>query len=231
MNKICYFCGEPATSREHSPPKCIFPRAKDSADQTDYRNNLIVVPSCDIHNTAKSTDDEYLLYILTMSIASNRVGGHHFLFKVYRAITRRPKLLERIMIEHEYVTAHDTINNTWHKTLAFKVDDKRLNSVFTHIAKAIYFNEFQDIWNESVNILPEFTLSFSDIKKNQLQEAFINEVNSFLSETPRKGNNQDAFYYQVRKLDGKTVMRLCFYENSKVTITSKQLPTRGSTLR
>ena len=221
MNKTCYFCGEPATSREHCPPKCVFPRAKDSADKTDYRNNLIVVPSCDIHNIAKSKNDEYLLYILTMSIVSNQVGGHHFLSKVYRAITRRPKLLERLMIKHEYVTVHDTVNDTWHKTIAFQVDEERLNSIFTHIAKAIYFYEFQTIWDKEVNITPEFTISLNDTKKNKLQEEFINEVDGFLNDAPRNGANQDAFYYQIKQLDGKTVMRLCFYGNSKVTVTSK----------
>ena len=53
----CYYCGEPAMSEEHVPPKCLFPEQKDTGK--DYRKNLITVPSCDKHNAGKSCDDEF----------------------------------------------------------------------------------------------------------------------------------------------------------------------------
>ena len=48
--KMCYYCGKKASSREHVPPKCIF---LDSVDGKKNKNNLITVPSCYEHNTAK----------------------------------------------------------------------------------------------------------------------------------------------------------------------------------
>ena len=59
-NETCYYCGKPATSREHAPPRSFFP---DSS-----KLNLITVPSCDIHNGRKSKDDEYVRALLVMSI-------------------------------------------------------------------------------------------------------------------------------------------------------------------
>src|SRR5207249_7535044 len=56
----CYMCDRQATSHEHVPPKCIFPERKDT-DGQDLRAQLITVPSCDIHNSKKSKDDESLM--------------------------------------------------------------------------------------------------------------------------------------------------------------------------
>ena len=67
-----------ATSQEHAPPRCIFPEQKDTGG-IDYRKSLIKVPSCETHNTAKSTEDEYLMYVLPTSIAANNVGINQFL--------------------------------------------------------------------------------------------------------------------------------------------------------
>lgn len=62
MSKTCYMCDELATTVEHIPPKCIFPETKDLEDKTlNLRKKLLTVPSCTLHNNAKSGDDEYLL--------------------------------------------------------------------------------------------------------------------------------------------------------------------------
>jgi hypothetical protein len=47
IEKICYYCGERATTREHVPPKGFFPRKANLQPKT--------VPSCTKHNNAKST--------------------------------------------------------------------------------------------------------------------------------------------------------------------------------
>jgi hypothetical protein len=60
MKHICYYCNEIATTKEHTPPKCFFPKKKDlPSGSPDYRKNLITVPSCEKHNTGRSKDDEY----------------------------------------------------------------------------------------------------------------------------------------------------------------------------
>ena len=53
--ETCYMCDSIATTREHVPPKCLFPEKKDIGDDI-YRQNLITVPSCDKHNTSKSQE-------------------------------------------------------------------------------------------------------------------------------------------------------------------------------
>jgi len=55
----CYMCDQSSTSREHVPPRCLFPESKDV--RGDFRQNLLTVPSCDEHNSGKSADDEFLM--------------------------------------------------------------------------------------------------------------------------------------------------------------------------
>ncbi|MDN5882405.1 MAG: hypothetical protein L0H37_08540, partial [Nitrosospira sp.] len=77
----CYMCDQEATTMEHAPPKCIFPEKKDLSSYDDYRQGLITVPSCEEHNTTKSKDDEYLLYLLAASATSSVIGLNQFLTK------------------------------------------------------------------------------------------------------------------------------------------------------
>jgi hypothetical protein len=64
-NKFCYKCGNIATSREHVPPICLFPEAKDVFG-LNFRKDLITVSSRDGHNSNKSHDDEFLMVSIDM---------------------------------------------------------------------------------------------------------------------------------------------------------------------
>ncbi len=220
MTETCYYCGEPETSTEHAPPKCIFPKAKDSSDGKNYGNNLIKVPSCDAHNTLKSKEDEYLLYVLAMSLPSNDVGINQFMTKISRAVQRKPKLLDRLLIEYKNVTVHDTENDKWQNTIAIKPEEHRLNSIFEHIAKAIYFHETGCIWSGNVNILIEFMLSLTNVEQNERQSQMVNSFNEMLNSVEHKGNYPDVFSYQIVQDKGKFLIRMHFYGNSKVTAFS-----------
>ena len=89
-------CEKDATSEEHAPPKCLFPDEKDLPNGLNLRKDLIKVPSCESHNSAKSHDDEFLLYILCMNIATNSVALRQFFTKIRRSYKRRPALLHAL---------------------------------------------------------------------------------------------------------------------------------------
>ena len=90
-------CEKSANTVEHAPPKCVFPEGKDLAARLNYRRNLITVPSCEEHNTAKSRDDEYLLHVLAASITSSPIGPTQFLTKVRRSLERAPNLASTLL--------------------------------------------------------------------------------------------------------------------------------------
>ena len=64
MDDTCYMCHKPASTREHAPPLCFFPEAKDLEPPQDLRKHLITVPSCPDHNLSASKDDEYALVLV-----------------------------------------------------------------------------------------------------------------------------------------------------------------------
>jgi hypothetical protein len=99
----CYMCERPATSREHVPPRCLFPESKDM-DGESYRQNLITVPSCDQHNMAKSRDDEFLMVSLAGIIGNNSIGYRHKFGKVNKAVRRSAnRLLEEVFVKKKHV--------------------------------------------------------------------------------------------------------------------------------
>lgn len=51
--KQCYFCGNPATSREHAPPQMMF---------KSFDCDSITVSSCDLHNSEKSGRDQAIIH-------------------------------------------------------------------------------------------------------------------------------------------------------------------------
>jgi len=89
-DNFCYKCNDIATSREHVPPICLFPEAKDVSG-LNFRKDLITVPSCDKHNSKKSHDDEFLMVSIAGIVGNNLVGYLQFQTKVSRAIRRKSK--------------------------------------------------------------------------------------------------------------------------------------------
>ena len=218
MKSTCYYCGAPATSDEHAPPRALFPKLKDSPDGRNYRLNLQTVRSCDAHNTRKSKEDEYLLYVLVMSLPSNDIAKSQFLTTVKRAVEYRPKLLERMLIKYREVTYHDTENDTWHRSIAIQPDEARLTEMFTCIAKAMYVVEKQTFWPYNVSVMIEFMLALDDVPRNKSQAERSRDVEAFLNTAPHKGSNPEIFTYQFVEHDGHALMRLHFYGNTRVSV-------------
>ena len=67
--KICYWCGNAASSNEHVPPQNLFPNG--------YRKDLITVGSCKKHNEEFSKLDERLRYQMTL-MGDEEIVRKHF---------------------------------------------------------------------------------------------------------------------------------------------------------
>ena len=61
---LCIFCGKPATTRDHIPPKGIFPDPMPS--------DLITVPACESCNSNTKLDDEYFQWLITTGSGENK---------------------------------------------------------------------------------------------------------------------------------------------------------------
>lgn len=156
MSELCYWCSKPATSKEHVPPKCLFPKIKDAPDLGDQRKELITVPSCDQHNSEKSADDQYLMCILSVNILNNSTAERHVKSKIIRALERSPYLMSQCFGTNIDIAISEDGGRTLQPSKAIKVDDDRLHTCLEHIARALYFHIFNDRPAGRVQCTPEF---------------------------------------------------------------------------
>lgn len=215
---FCYWCGAPATSREHVPPKCLFPERKDFNDliQKDFRKYLITVPSCDVHNLRKSNDDEYLMICVASRTGNNVEAYFQAYTKVRRARERNPSIID---VESEEIieTANAQFPVQW-----VNVDTLRLSHSFEAIARALYFHEFGAQFEGRCQIVTRLFFHPDAAQSTQFNirscEMIELEIPSWNTET--KGENPEIFTYQFSPEDPMKVrtLRLTFYEKTQVYV-------------
>jgi hypothetical protein len=215
---ICYRCNTQATSDEHVPPKCLFPEQKDIFN-VDFRTALIKVPSCDIHNTQKSKDDEFLMICIASSVQANAIGYFHLKTKVKRAIQRKYNGFMESIIKNSKpaIIVDDKGNNI--SVLKGEANIKRLNSCFKNIAYGLYFEEFKKTFKGKIKIVNDLTVKETKNQKSfikLLEYAFLNDK----SKLPKKGENPEIFYYQFTEPDkfGLISLRMTFYEGINIYV-------------
>lgn len=208
FKETCYMCNMPATSREHVPPKCFFPEQKDLGK--DYRKNLISVPSCDLHNSQRSKDDEYVQFVITSHYKNKPVAQRQFSTKVMRALKRKPSMLS-FLKNPIPVTVFDK------PSAAFTVDRERFNKEIEHIARALYFLHHNEKLTLPVVVhSPDFFMinqPNADAVNQRMQEIEKMTIEA-ISGQPIHGVNQEIFYYQFLnvKETSRFVVRMVFYE-------------------
>ena len=136
-------CDAPATSKEHVPPKCIFPERKDSDGQY-LREGLITVPSCELHNSKKSADDEFLMVSIAGLFSNNSIGYQHKMTKVNRAIKKASnRLLDKAFLERKHFIV-PLKDNKFIEVIRGTPDFKRLEKCFEQIALGLFFHTLQN---------------------------------------------------------------------------------------
>lgn len=219
----CYRCDAEATSDEHVPPKCLFPEQKDLPAGVDYRKNLITVPSCDLHNSARSHDDEYLLCALVSSFENNEAARLHFETKILRLLKKKPWFQETLLKHYTPVILGEE------ETAAFKVDLKRLYNVLECTAHGLYYYTYREQWPNEVKVraLTLLQQHGADFVRNPLEEKMLQGAKLFFDKEEKQGENQDIFYYQIyRDLEKmQLILRMVFYGGVEVIgLSSPQIP-------
>jgi hypothetical protein len=213
-------CDALATSGEHVPPKCFFPEKKDLPYGIDLRKNLLKVPSCDDHNSKKSNDDEYFLYILSGSFQINEVGRNLYRTKVRRSIKRNSSILGKIastatQVNFKYPETEKTV-----KSVAHELDPSRFNTIIDRLGRAIYFYHFKEKWTYSIKYQAEFlfaTVNQSDEANSRLKE-ITRQADDWFLDAPHYGENPEVFKYQALEVESLRKMRLHFYEGCKILL-------------
>jgi hypothetical protein len=209
-------CNQPATSREHAPPKCIFPEQKDNLGGNDYRKNLISVPACTAHNQEKSGDDELMLYILALSITSGDAAAIQLETKVARATSRNPSLLSWIASHSVPISICVHADENVEEGLAIQIDMRRFDAAVAHTVRALYFHETGRKFLGPIDVKTPFApyLSYAEHNREVLQAVF--RVEQFLSNQLARGENSEVFSYKLHESARYCIMLLTFYGETKV---------------
>jgi hypothetical protein len=218
----CYACTAGATSREHAPPRCLFPEAKDTPGGSNYRKNLITVPACDSHNSEKSHDDEYLFFVLSGSYTSSGIGLQQFITKVRRAFEKRPSKAEGFIRRAAPVQLRRPEDKDWEHGAQVIVEGERLDDVLGNSARALYFHHTNKKFLGPVEVLTNFTMYMNKQVQAAVSEAFDRTAHIMSSE-PSLGDNPEVFTYKYKETDTMVIFYLCFYGTSTALVRFRKI--------
>jgi hypothetical protein len=219
--KTCYYCGEKATSKEHVPPRCVFPKDK---SHKNYRQNLITVYSCDKHNLEKSNDDEYLLVILLFNINANDIPYDYFNDKIDRLIKLKAKTLGKFFKNPQKVLVRDPRNGLIVPTSAFKIDVERYDRILKQISIGLYYYTYKQLFIGNIEVVLNGAWfgNRNDLNSEMLKLDKIFDM--ALDDEPFFGENSEVFKYKFIKDQNDIFLRIVFYERNKVLIRMNENP-------
>lgn len=218
----CYMCENIGDTTEHVPPRSIFPEQRDIA-WGNYRKNLITVPSCKIHNSGKSDDDQFLLICLAGAVGGNVISYGQQLTKIHRSLVRNSKLLIGQVLLGEISHVPITVDGRKSEIVIGRPNVERLNQCFDRIVRGLYFHEFKRKFYGKINMHYGF-VAHSHPGRAEFSEFLKARVELDLAKITQKGENPEVFFYQINEPDenGLILMRLCFYE--KLDVYAALLP-------
>lgn len=203
-------CDSPSTSKEHVPPKCLFPEAKDLNE--NYRKDLISVPSCHTHNSAKSAEDEFLMISLAGIIGSNSIGYLHKFTKVTRALRRAAfRQLDQVFTK-KAIFKVALENNRFVDLIWGTPDQERLEKCFDHICRGLFYHEHGKMFKGRTKSLLGFT-STDMGNPREFQRMIRDQAELEFAGKPRLGANPEIFSYRFTDVDehGLFLVQLRFY--------------------
>lgn len=199
-------------SREHVPPKCLFPESKDVGG-LNLRKDLITVPSCAAHNSGKSSDDEFLMMSLAGIVGNNSIGYRHWTGKVDRALRRSSyRVLNSSVLKPKRIERLVTDGNQFLDVIWGTPDFSRLYKCFEHVLRGLYFHDFGRRFEGEVRVMPGFVKhepGHAQTWQKLIEARYLYDADSM----PRSGSNPEVFYYQRFPADqfGLIAYRLSLY--------------------
>lgn len=155
---MCIYCGtQAASTRDHIPPKCLFPGA---------REDLLTVPACTHCNNGASHDDEYFRLFLTAN--ENAVHGEileRALAAVGRSLERTEArgLLESIVDSLRQVEVFSREGLYLGDTEGLVIDRERVTRVVERVTRGLYYHETGTPLSPDAEVSVAFTWGFPGV--------------------------------------------------------------------
>ena len=156
-NQQCIYCGErSATTRDHVPPKCLFPKPRP--------DNLTSVPACASCNRNASRDEEYFLAVLMLTEAGITDAGKTIWSTLRRMYSRPRGLKFTIAASIEHIPEFTPSGIFFGQRLSVRHDDERFRLVVTKIVKGLYWFEYGQMFPKGARVHYKFLLTGAERK-------------------------------------------------------------------
>lgn len=138
LNKVCIYCGKPATRRgDHIPSKNLF---------KGIGLTPVIVPSCTSCNKGFSGDEEYFRHIVCMICAEHSFTANYiFETAVKRSMSARPALGLYMLSKMVVVDLYSPNKIFLGKRTKYDLDEKdheRIFRVIDKYVKGLFFHEY-----------------------------------------------------------------------------------------
>jgi hypothetical protein len=234
----CYACEAPATNREHAPPLCFYPKAKDlSAGAPDLRRNLITVPSCDDHNNPKSQDDEYTACAIVLNAEGSGLALESLASRWIRVLLRNEGALGRRL----FAQSRPAVTTDGKDTQLVVYERHRVDRVMQMCTRALFFHDhdWKRRWPEHCTVQSPHFLHRDGREAPmtphlfEMDRAFDQLERQRFPAAVRRGPHPQVFFYQwVEDKCGTVMMRLVFYGGFKFFAHSRDpMSVQGTTPR
>jgi hypothetical protein len=171
------------------------------------KTGRFTVPSCDLHNSKKSEDDEFFRATLCLASAEySEAAKHQFFAKLLGGVRRSPAKYSAYAPRTEAPTPPGKS--------AFTTDPERFERCVDHLARALCFHTYGVKWQLPLMVTSPniFNLSHDGvISADQPSLEAIHVTRAVLAAEPSRGENGDVFLYRVITQDGILAFGAIFY--------------------
>ena len=128
----CFVCGGPATTRDHIPPRGIFPEP--------LPDNLITVPACPRCNSESCRDDEYFRLVVPATTNDNPRALALLNQRILKRARRKPGLVIEFLKSVSKVDEVSSGGIYLGPARAVKLDRRRIQTVINKIVRGLFFH-------------------------------------------------------------------------------------------
>lgn len=132
--EACFNCGRPADTRDHVPPRGVFPAPRPKT--------LITVPACAACNGSTKLDEEYFRWLVATVGDQTAASDALIQQRILPRFRARPALLHEIMKKSRVVDVYSPGGIWLERSPAFEFDRPRIQRVIEKTVKGLYLHEF-----------------------------------------------------------------------------------------
>ena len=148
-------CGALATTKDHIPPLCIFPKPRPS--------NLITIPACNACNHDRSFDDEYFRLVIAAGSRDAPQSHNVLRQRIIPRMRETPALIVEFLKSVQRVDFHSPDHTFIGQAPVFQINRPRVQAVIDKIVRGLFFKHTNR--RLAVSHIVEDYLSYPKVEK------------------------------------------------------------------